>query len=71
MDPKLLHLFYERAILKIKKTSQNPNLSITISDGFQKLTTWENFEIDLGIKGVFLDSHIYQVFDYNFSLNPQ
>eukprot|EP01080_Neovahlkampfia_damariscottae_P003167 gene3167-5483_t len=64
IDLELLRDFYKLAVLTMKKVSENPNLSLTISDGFQKLSTWENFEINLGTRNLFLDSHIYHVFDY-------
>ena len=63
-DLALLRPFYEKAYQMIKGKSENENLSITISDGFYPLDTWNKFMQPPKFQKVFLDTHIYHVFDY-------
>eukprot|EP01080_Neovahlkampfia_damariscottae_P006206 gene6206-10212_t len=65
IDIQIVQDFYKNAIEAIQKVSDNPNLSITISDAFQKLDVWREFKKTIDEKSLFLDSHIYHVFDYS------
>ena len=64
IDLKILQNFYKSAYENLTKVSENPNLSISISDGFQKLDIWKDFKTKINSKNLFLDTHIYHVFDY-------
>jgi glucan 1,3-beta-glucosidase len=64
-DLNLLRPFYEKAYNNIKTSSENPNLTITISDGFYPLDRWNKFMQPPQFENVYLDTHIYHVFDYN------
>jgi glucan 1,3-beta-glucosidase len=54
-DMKLLKPFYKDAYLKIHEISENPRLSITISDAFYNLNSWENFMNPPEYNNIFLD----------------
>jgi len=61
LDFNKLKAFYKDGYNAVRQN--NNNLIVTVHDAFKPLTEWEYLRNDH--KGLILDTHIYQVFDYN------